>query len=73
MTERTRFCVTPDEDSKYLQIPPAQLPQRTDKSAVSAAQGRIAISQQAFQPEVVVERKVSTCEQHWIYQVLLGP
>lgn len=50
-----------------------QLPQRTYKSVVSAAQGRIAVSQQAFQPAVVVERKVSACEQRWISQVPLGP
>jgi hypothetical protein len=68
----TRSPLTP-HDSKYLPTPPVQLPQRTYKSVVSAAQGRIAVSQQEFQPAVVVERTVSACEQHWISQVLLGP
>jgi hypothetical protein len=68
-----RVYVTLYDDPKYLPIPPVQLPQRTYKSVVSAAQGRIAISLQAFQPTVVVERKVSACGQYWISQVLLGP
>lgn len=71
--EYNNSYATPYDDSKYLPIPPVQLPQRTYKSAVPAAQGRIAVSQQAFQPAVVVERKVSACEQRWISQALLGP